>query len=381
MAPANPGILTRVRPVWHELCAKCVVTSGTRSAHPTAGALKIIMFGKYGLWTAAALAALALTGCNRGEETLATVNGDPITMEEFIKHIETKPTVRVVVDNRQLEVPVANTIAFQGLQDLVTQKLIIQMARDKGFKLDDTAVQAEIATLEKINPGYVKNLQARGLTMEQIRQSIRVDLAQEHLLTEGIKISDQQVDKFIKDSPNAFLKPAMAEVVQIVVRDERSKQRADNLLRQGRNFTDVAREVNPQNVPSRSELNLTAMKAQVAAPVVRTLYTGLTTTAPGRATAWIKLADNEQVKYLVERRTQESKIEITKERRERIRRDLAKAQGAQAVDLNDRIAKRLKDSTVSVDKSYLKGMWERFMETFGEALKEQEAKTGTTAGN
>jgi len=26
-------------------------------------------------------------------------------------------------------------------------------------------------------------------------------------------------------------------------------------------------------------------------------------------------------------------------------------------------------------------MWERFMETFGEALKEQEAKTGTTAGN
>jgi foldase protein PrsA len=276
---------------------------------------------------------------------------------------------------------VANTIAFQALQDLVTQKLIIQMARDKGFKLDDTAVQAEIATLEKINPGYVKNLQARGLTMEQIRQSIRVDLAQEHLLTEGIKISDQQVDKFIKDSPNAFLKPAMAEVVQIVVRDERSKQRADNLLSQGRNFTDVAREVNPQNVPSRSELNLTAMKAQVAAPVVRTLYTGLTTTAPGRATAWIKLADNEQVKYLVERRTQESKIEITKERRERIRRDLAKAQGAQAVDLNDRIAKRLKDSTVTVDKSYLKGMWERFMETFGEALKEQEAKTGTTAGN
>jgi len=81
-------------------------------------------------------------------------------MEEFIKHIETKPTVRVVVDNRQLEVPVANTIAFQALQDLVTQKLIIQMARDKGFKLDDTAVQAEIATLEKINPGYVKNLQA-----------------------------------------------------------------------------------------------------------------------------------------------------------------------------------------------------------------------------
>jgi gamma-glutamyltranspeptidase len=34
-----------------------------------------------------------------------------------------------------------------------------------------------------------------------------------------------------------------------------------------------------------------------------------------------------------------------------------------------------------LDKSYLKGMWERFMETFGEALKEQEAKTGTTAGN
>ncbi|MBX3096179.1 MAG: SurA N-terminal domain-containing protein [Fimbriimonadaceae bacterium] len=329
----------------------------------------------------AALLALSATGCRKGGDSLANVNGDSITMEEFIKQLETKPTVRVLDQQGNVaEARIQNTLAFQALQDLVTQRLILQMAQDEGLAPTKEEINAEIKLKEVLDSSYIETLKARGLSLDQIKSSIAVDLAQEAILTKGIEIKDAEVDKFIKENPLMFVQPGTAEVYQIVVTDAGKKSTAETMLNQGREFRSVADAINPQSIPSATVLNLTNINQMaVRDPEIARLYSQVKATSTGSSTPWLTVGQ-QTIRYFIVSKTDEKKIEMTKERRERVRRDLAMARGAQGVDLNARLAKRLKESRVVVESSYLKRMWDNFAENFESALKDQELKSAAQGG-
>ncbi|MFQ3669775.1 MAG: SurA N-terminal domain-containing protein, partial [Fimbriimonadaceae bacterium] len=77
-----------------------------------------------------AAAAITVAGCGgKSEDVVAVVNGERITTSQFYDYLERKPTVRVQTDNGPVELPVADTIAFQAIQDLIARRLILQLAK------------------------------------------------------------------------------------------------------------------------------------------------------------------------------------------------------------------------------------------------------------
>ena len=73
---------------------------------------------------------------------------------------------------------------------------------------------------------FVSALTGQGLTLTDIKGELLVSLARHNLLSKGIKISDAQVDAYIKENPKQFENPALVDLTWVVVKN------ADDEIRQ-----------------------------------------------------------------------------------------------------------------------------------------------------
>lgn len=326
-----------------------------------------------------------LAGCGGGGgNALATVNGENITLEEFTEHLETKETVRVVNQSQGVlppggsgELQVMDTLAFQGMRDLVASKLLMQMATDEKVAPTDADVDAEIKLQTAVRPEFVSQLQQRGMSMGSIRRRVRMALAAERLLTKGINVTDAEVEEFIKANPNNFREPATANVTQIFVANEAARTRVDAELAKGRKFADVAAELNA-NPQVRQNPTSTVILDRLT-PQLRNV---LTSTPINKSTNWIQ-DQGGFVKLYVNSRTAARNIEMTTERKALLKRDIARARGSQGRDLDAQIQERLKTAKIEVKEKSMEGMWSRFMDRVkqGEQATSQSGSQGAQGGN
>ncbi|MBL8039893.1 MAG: SurA N-terminal domain-containing protein, partial [Chthonomonas sp.] len=188
-----------------------------------------------------AAVAVGLAGCSRGGEKLATINGETITLEQFHKYLETKGSVRVRTANGQVgAAEVAESLGFQALQDMIQQKLVLQMAKDEGVYPTDKDLEAEVEFQKKRNPNFLKVLTSQGLSIDDIRARLRVDLAREKLITRGLNVKTEEAEKYIADNPKEFVDPATADSLVIFVSKEAKRKEVDAELARGMEFKIVA---------------------------------------------------------------------------------------------------------------------------------------------
>lgn len=321
----------------------------------------------------AALALIAASGCGGGNEgkAVVTVDGEAVTNEEFHQYLTTKRTVRVVVQNQIVEVPVAETLAFQALQELATQKLILHMAADEGLLPTEKEVEAEIEFKKKINPNYLSDLKAAGYSMGQIRREVMYSLSEERLLTRGIKVESSEIDKMIKDNPEQFIEPATVGVYEVMVMSEARKAQVDQELAASQPFKTVA---------TKHTQNPNGPRQQYAvARLQEPLKTALEGKPVGFVTDWISVG-NGFVRYFIDSRTEEKAMDMTPEKREMLRRQVALSYGRQANDLAEQVTQKLRGSDVRIseDEATLKDMWKRFKDRLEK--RAEDAETAPTAG-
>jgi hypothetical protein len=328
------------------------------------------------LLAALPLSLLVLAGCGSGGDEVVNVDGEKITMEEFNQYLQTKRSVRAVVQGQVVEVPVAETLAFQALQELATQKLVMQMAADEGLMPTEAEVEAEIEFKKKINPSFLTELKAVGYSMGQIRREVLYSLCEERLLTRGIEVKKDEVDKIIKENPEQFIEPASVNVYEILALSEAKKAEVDAELRRSVPFKSVATKLtqNPQG----------PRKSFAVARLQGSLKTALESAPVNHTTDWLQ-AGNGWVKYFVDSRTEAKPMDMTAERRELLRRQIALTYGRQANDLPKQVTERLRstDVRVSDDEMILKDMWKRFRDRLDKTAGEAETATATppdTAG-
>src|SRR5690606_10376644 len=99
----------------------------------------------------------------------------------------------------------------------------------------------EVKFKTELNPAFIKQLQARGMSMDAIRNQVELDLSQERLLTKGVSVTDEEVEKFIKENPKQFVEPATATMSWILVNDEAGRTNAQQELDRGKAFKEVAK--------------------------------------------------------------------------------------------------------------------------------------------
>jgi ribosomal protein L9 len=332
-------------------------------------------------WALGAVMVAALAGCGSqggGSSSLATINGETITDGQLNKHMSRKTSVRVQTANGAAEAQLSESLDFQALQDLIGQRIIMQLAKDDGVYPTDGEILQELDFRGKLNPNYVKQLNAAGYNLESIKENLALELAREKLISKGVKVTDAEVDEYIKNNPQQFTNPATATMRWVFAKTDARKAEVDKALATGQSFTAVATQLSEapgarsnggqfeQNVVSRMPQQLQAMVAK---------------TAEGRMTDWLRLTDG-WARWYVERKAAAKKMELSKEQKELVRRQIAQQRGQQATDLNKRVLDKLKEAQITVKDDVLSELWKKRFDAIKEELSQQNASSGslTTGG-
>jgi hypothetical protein len=327
----------------------------------------------------AAVASFAIIGCSHGGDNLASVNNEPITMDEYHRYLERKPQVQVIdQDGQAKELPVAASLGFQAMRDLVNRRILLQLAKDDGVFPTDNDVKAELDFQTKRRPDFIRQLQAQGLTIEDIKRDLTLDLAKERIVTKGITVTMADAEKYIKDNPTAFENPPQAKLRLIVVRDEASKKQVDADLASGKPFSQVAVQysVAPNVRQTQGQFPITdvskmppALQAIVNATPENKATEWKADNQPGGATQWVKI--------FVEQKVAAKPMVIDDSLKESLRRSMAMDRGNKATDLGKRLVEKLKTAKVEVNPPSLKTPWDTAFKTLQE--QDVQANTGTGA--
>lgn len=336
------------------------------------------------------LAAVALAGCKGGgsSEELAVVNGQSIPMSSYFKTMERKSRVTAVVNPAQMQVDpgsgrvltqvmvvqVNPSLAFQALQECIANEIIRQVAKDEGVFPNEKAVDAEIKLEEERNPNFIKDLSKDGLSVEQIKSELALRLARLGLQAKGVKISDEEVDKYIKDNPAAFTQPATADLLFIQVADEKTRDLADKELKEGQMFAVVAQHYSLQPGGKAAGFKF---PVRIVSQMSQALQKMVGETREFSATKWVYDDGTKNwVKFYVQRKTKATPVPITNYLKQMVRRELEKKKGTKANDPDKRVAEKLKTSKIEIKVKYLEEPWK---EAFARLTQATEASADDKA--
>lgn len=222
---------------------------------------------------------------------IVTVNGEPIRGATYFKRMEILPGVGRMSAGRF----VPATPGFLTLQQLINEKLMLQLARERGVLPTDAQVRQEIERRTRENPQFVEMFTQVGLTQADLEYDIRVQLAEFNVLTQGINITDQEVDNFFRENPSLFTVPKRYTLRVIAVRDPARRTTVDNALQSGQAFAEVARAHSEEATAPTGGLIGEVIEDQLAKPV----RDALAPLARGQRTGWIPSGES-SVMFFVE---------------------------------------------------------------------------------
>lgn len=164
---------------------------------------------------------LAVIFLAKGLFIAAFVNGTPITRLSLIKELEKQGGKRV-------------------LDSLVTRELILQEAKKKRVIVKPSEVDQEIKKIEESTSKQGQNLDQlltlQGMTRNDLKNQIQVQLIVEKLLADKIKVSDKEIDEFIqKNTPaeeGSAQKPPTKGEAKDQLRQQKLQREASGLIEQ-----------------------------------------------------------------------------------------------------------------------------------------------------
>jgi len=169
----------------------------------------------------------ALGGCGEKVDAVARVNGEDITRVEFDRIYDQ------VATQMGGEIPEDQALDYkkQLLDMMIESELITQEAEELGADLSDEAVEERIAELrgETDEAAFEEQVTAAGLTMEDLRNSVRDQIAREYV-----------TEVASKEASSGTLPETYVLLDHILVADEATAQNLKAQLDAGADFAELA---------------------------------------------------------------------------------------------------------------------------------------------
>jgi len=248
-------------------------------------------------WTRiiALLAALALgvaaAGCGGGddEETvdvpdgaIAVVGDREITKAAYDRLLA---AAEKTYEAREQEFPEAGTPEFAELRSAIVRSLVEEAqfeiaAEELGIEVTEEDVDKRLEELkEQFFEGdeerYQEELEAQGLTEEQVRDQLRSRAVTEKLfeeITSKVEVTDEQVAAYYEENKTQFESPASREVRHILVK---TKAKADDIhaqLEDGGDFAKLAKQFSQDPASKEQGGKFTAQQGATVAPFDETAF-------------------------------------------------------------------------------------------------------------
>jgi peptidyl-prolyl cis-trans isomerase SurA len=212
---------------------------------------------------AAPVATIAAKPASNGkpiDSVYVIVNDEVITRREVdnrVAEITTRLRAQQA-QNPQFQLPDADTVRRQVVEQMITERAQLQLAKDMGVRVDDATLDraiARIAENQKLSvPDMRAQLEKEGTSFtrfrEQIRNEISLQRLTEHEVDSKLQVSDAEIDTYLAAEKAAAADRVEGDLAQILIRlpeDATPEQiaarraRADEVVRQLRTGADFAK--------------------------------------------------------------------------------------------------------------------------------------------
>jgi len=235
---------------------------------------QIIRFFFLGLSAIASYAAFAQQSAPRTQgaqlidRVVAIVNREIITASELARREK-----QFVANLTQQGVPISNRLALreQVLERMITDRAMLQTARETGIRVDDVTLDRSIARIADQNglsvSGLRNQLESEGISFAAFRQDIREEIIltrlREREVDNKLQITEAEVDTFLAAQGQSLQKTEEFKIAQILIRlpekaspgvvaeAESRVKRIQELLRSPRTFASIAQEFS--DAPDREQ--------------------------------------------------------------------------------------------------------------------------------
>ena len=224
-------------------------------------------------------------------ETVMTINGEAIKAADYYKKMEYLPGVGRILGDRFAEAPPG----ILTIMRIIDERLLLQLAAEQKVSPVDAEVDEEFAYRLKQDPKLNENLVSSGLNTEVYKYRLRLELAEFKLQTQGITITDQEVEKHYKDNPTRFTIPKGYKLRGIAVGAAAYKDAVVKELASGKKFDEVAKALSKD--PSKvAGGDIGILPEGSLSDVVKK---ALANTKIGQHTAWIQ-SESTSVMFFLE---------------------------------------------------------------------------------
>ena len=288
-------------------------------------------------------------------KTVVVVNGEEIKGAEYYHRMEYLGGVGKPMSSGVAEFPPG----FLTIEQLITERLILQLAKNKGVAPTDPEVENELKVRIADDPKFLENWLNSGKTEAELRYMVRLQLAQFKAATAGVNVTDQEVEQHYKENPAMYTTLKHVKISVIAVRDADTQQKVDAELKAGKTFAEVAKTHSEDLTKGAGGLVGNISYAAIPEQV----RTALDKIKIGQTTEWLT-SSNAKLKFLLQDVTLPKKLELTPQLKRDIRKRLLMDKGS----IRNNVAKEMFDlrlkSNIDIKDKVFAEAYVRFMDAY-----------------
>ncbi|MCH7945922.1 MAG: peptidyl-prolyl cis-trans isomerase, partial [Armatimonadetes bacterium] len=253
------------------------------------------------------------------DRVIVRVNGHPIFGREYYMRTEVLPNLGQVDSSRKF---VQLFPGYLALRWLIEEELIVQLAMDRVVPPSAQDVEDELNYRMELQPDQVRSMLDLGFDESDLRRRVLVDLSEFNLLTQGITITDFEVEKQYKDNLQMYTLQKRYDLSMIRVKGDAAKKAVDDALAAGDDFGKVAGE-HSIDISKVNGGKIGIVPDGSLDPSTRTV---LVDTRKGQVSAWVQVGDV-FAKFLVQDVRDVEILPLDDELKKSIRRALMSERG------------------------------------------------------
>jgi foldase protein PrsA len=320
---------------------------------------------------AAVLAAPLLGGC--GQRMAAKVNNQVVTQEQFYKRCANYTQGRLI----------APPVGVILLNDLINEQLMEQEAKRLKLMPTDAEVNAQVESYRKRaqsqGQSLEEGLKQTGLPMEAFRNSVRLELLEKKLSTQGVTVTDKEVEEFYNQNKQGlFTTPEQVEAKQITVASEAAAKEVMQTLGKNANFDLVARSKSIDTFKDQGGKLPTLTRGYPSPGISPEVISAAFSAPVNKPTQPIKVGNNWVILKVEKRTPQTTKTlaEVKEDLRQML--TIQKAQNTgQRMKFQQRLMELRKDANIDIGMPEFKG----WIEDQQKQLRQQPASPVPTLPN
>lgn len=195
-----------------------------------------------------------LSACQAWEDrqTVAQVNGEAIKKKPY-RLIYQARYQGLVQAHARMPAGIEQKLAQEIIEEMVNDALFYQEAKKRNLVPSKEEVNKSMGHIKEgtaPDPAFVKALQEKGITMEEVREEMQRRMSISALrreLTKHIATTEKEAQEFYRQNKSLFVIPAQYQIQLLYARDPAEAENYLQQLRSGKGrFEDLARNNPPQ---------------------------------------------------------------------------------------------------------------------------------------